>query len=202
MELRDHGGTKIGWINTAYENVSRAADLREKQTFILDYHVVQEHADSETLERYILPKTLDPLNFRSQAQIAGEAAEAADRAIDDLRRQIEDAERQFNYEMLASRQRAEALRLAEPARLERERQEALERARREEARRQVEAKRKLEARKKAEEGATQAAFTNRTFSKPVMPCPKCNRPIEKRGGCNHMYCPLCKTSFDWGSLFF
>ncbi|RYP92617.1 hypothetical protein DL770_001259 [Monosporascus sp. CRB-9-2] len=144
---------------------------------------------------------VDPLNFRSEAQIAREAAEAADRAMDDLRRQIEDAERQFGYEILASRQRAEALRLAELARIERERKEALERARREEARRQAEERRKLEARKKAEEDATRAAFTNRAFRNPVKPCPKCKRPIEKRGGCNHMYCPLCKTSFDWGSLF-
>ncbi|RYP72838.1 hypothetical protein DL769_004353 [Monosporascus sp. CRB-8-3] len=135
-------------------------------------------------------------------QIAGETAEAKDRAMDDLRRQIENAEHQFNYEILASRQRAEALRLAELARIERERQEALESARGEEARRQAEEKRKLEARKKVEEDATQAAFTNRTFSNPVKPCPKCKRPIEKRGGCNHMYCPLCNTNFDWGSLFF
>ncbi|RYO80508.1 hypothetical protein DL766_003692 [Monosporascus sp. MC13-8B] len=144
----------------------------------------------------------DPLNFRSQAQLAGEAAEARDRAMDDLQRQIEDSERQFNYEILASRQRTEALRLSELARIEGERQEALERARREEAQRQAEEKRKVEARKKAEEEATQVAFTNRTFSNPVKPCPKCKRPIEKRGGCNHMHCPLCNINFDWGPLFF
>ncbi|RYP18827.1 hypothetical protein DL765_003707 [Monosporascus sp. GIB2] len=124
----------------------------------------------------------DPLNFRSEAQIASEAAEARDRAMDDLQRQIEDSERQFNYEILASRQRADARRLAELARIERERQEALERAWREEARRQAQEKRRVEARKKAEEDATQAAFTNRTFSNPVKPCPNCKRPIEKRGG--------------------
>ena len=31
----------------------------------------------------------------------------------------------------------------------------------------------------------------------TMPCPKCNIPITKNGGCPHMYCTSCKTHFNW-----
>ncbi|KAK8870193.1 hypothetical protein M9Y10_008070 [Tritrichomonas musculus] len=30
-------------------------------------------------------------------------------------------------------------------------------------------------------------------------CPKCQTPIEKTEGCNHMYCTICGTNFDYGT---
>ena len=29
------------------------------------------------------------------------------------------------------------------------------------------------------------------------PCPKCHYPIEKNGGCPHMFCTRCSTAFCW-----
>ena len=31
------------------------------------------------------------------------------------------------------------------------------------------------------------------------PCPKCQAPITKNGGCEHMQCLKCKTHFSWSS---
>ncbi|KAG7351828.1 IBR/half ring-finger domain containing protein [Nitzschia inconspicua] len=31
----------------------------------------------------------------------------------------------------------------------------------------------------------------------TMPCPNCNIPITKIGGCQHMHCTACKTDFNW-----
>jgi len=31
-------------------------------------------------------------------------------------------------------------------------------------------------------------------------CPKCEEPIEKNGGCDHMWCPKCHTMFNWSDL--
>eukprot|EP00439_Symbiodinium_sp_Y106_P024451 s5107_g2.t8 len=31
----------------------------------------------------------------------------------------------------------------------------------------------------------------------VRKCPKCQAPIEKNGGCNHMHCTRCGRHFDW-----
>ena len=33
----------------------------------------------------------------------------------------------------------------------------------------------------------------------VRRCPKCQSPIEKNGGCNHMTCTRCGRHFDWAS---
>ena len=30
-------------------------------------------------------------------------------------------------------------------------------------------------------------------------CPKCNIPIEKNGGCDHMYCTQCRTRYNWSA---
>lgn len=32
------------------------------------------------------------------------------------------------------------------------------------------------------------------------PCPKCFVPIQKNGGCHHMYCTMCGTHFCWNCL--
>ena len=34
----------------------------------------------------------------------------------------------------------------------------------------------------------------------VKRCPKCKYPIEKNGGCPHMSCGMCGTSFCWQCL--
>ena len=35
----------------------------------------------------------------------------------------------------------------------------------------------------------------------VRSCPHCNVPIEKNGGCDHMYCSKCKSNYNWsGSI--
>ncbi len=31
----------------------------------------------------------------------------------------------------------------------------------------------------------------------MKPCPFCFVPIEKNGGCHHMYCTQCSTHFCW-----
>jgi len=32
------------------------------------------------------------------------------------------------------------------------------------------------------------------------PCPRCQAPIEKRGGCNHMTCSACRLKFCWACM--
>jgi len=31
------------------------------------------------------------------------------------------------------------------------------------------------------------------------PNPECRQPIQKNGGCDHMWCPTCKTMFNWST---
>merc|ERR1711860_2392 len=35
------------------------------------------------------------------------------------------------------------------------------------------------------------------FSESVRKCPKCQIPIERSWGCNHMECTKCGRNFDW-----
>jgi hypothetical protein len=41
------------------------------------------------------------------------------------------------------------------------------------------------------------AFLKSINSKKIKPCPKCNIYIEKESGCDHIYCPNCKTHINW-----
>ena len=38
------------------------------------------------------------------------------------------------------------------------------------------------------------------FNGYVKPCPRCFCPIEKNGGCHHMYCTHCHTHFCWDCM--
>merc|ERR1719343_1924776 len=40
------------------------------------------------------------------------------------------------------------------------------------------------------------------FGSNVRVCPKCQAPIEKRSGCNHMQCSKCGRQFDWSGAEF
>jgi len=40
------------------------------------------------------------------------------------------------------------------------------------------------------------------FSRGVRRCPKCNIPIEKNWGCNHMHCTQCGRHFQWNEAEF
>ncbi|EDV24957.1 uncharacterized protein TRIADDRAFT_26044, partial [Trichoplax adhaerens] len=39
--------------------------------------------------------------------------------------------------------------------------------------------------------------TKETIKKISKPCPKCNTPIQKSGGCMHMSCPIPRCRFQW-----
>ncbi|KAI8647651.1 hypothetical protein BD408DRAFT_473390 [Parasitella parasitica] len=50
-------------------------------------------------------------------------------------------------------------------------------------------------RKKEEDSATATWISSHTKD-----CPKCQSPIEKNGGCNHMWCKQCRHEFCWVCL--
>ncbi|DBA01049.1 TPA: hypothetical protein N0F65_002659 [Lagenidium giganteum] len=51
---------------------------------------------------------------------------------------------------------------------------------------------------KYEKRLLKAEKLNRALiSKIAKPCPGCNHPVEKSGGCNHMRCIACQTHFCW-----
>ncbi|OAD00979.1 hypothetical protein MUCCIDRAFT_43025 [Mucor lusitanicus CBS 277.49] len=50
-------------------------------------------------------------------------------------------------------------------------------------------------RRKEEDSATATWISSHTKD-----CPKCQSPIEKNGGCNHMWCKQCKHEFCWVCL--
>ncbi|GAN06593.1 RING-5 like protein [Mucor ambiguus] len=50
-------------------------------------------------------------------------------------------------------------------------------------------------RKKEEDSATATWISSHTKD-----CPQCQSPIEKNGGCNHMWCKQCKHEFCWVCL--
>lgn len=50
-------------------------------------------------------------------------------------------------------------------------------------------------RKKEEDSATATWISSYTKD-----CPKCQSPIEKNGGCNHMWCKQCRHEFCWVCL--
>ncbi|XP_043929167.1 E3 ubiquitin-protein ligase parkin [Protopterus annectens] len=39
--------------------------------------------------------------------------------------------------------------------------------------------------------------SRKTINDTTKPCPKCNVPVEKNGGCMHMKCPLVQCRFEW-----
>ena len=39
--------------------------------------------------------------------------------------------------------------------------------------------------------------TNKLIQQDSKPCPQCQTMIFKINGCNHMYCTICKTKYDW-----
>ncbi len=41
--------------------------------------------------------------------------------------------------------------------------------------------------------------TARLLRQDTKPCPKCAAPIQKNGGCDHMWCSQCHTHFSWKS---
>lgn len=43
-------------------------------------------------------------------------------------------------------------------------------------------------------------LSNKWISDNTKECPNCKSPIQKNGGCNHMFCPKCKLDFCWACL--
>ena len=41
--------------------------------------------------------------------------------------------------------------------------------------------------------------SRKKIKKDTKPCPKCKVPIEKDGGCDHMYCTRCKENWCWST---
>lgn len=108
--------------------------------------------------------------------------------VDELDRQVRDAEHRFDVAVLGSRRLGEELELLRRAELERRRraaEEEEEEAARRRAAAAAAAARVAEERRRrleAEEAATRAAFAGGTFTRPVKPCPRCKAPIEKISG--------------------
>uniref|UniRef100_A0A8B9NLL1 E3 ubiquitin-protein ligase parkin n=1 Tax=Accipiter nisus TaxID=211598 RepID=A0A8B9NLL1_9AVES len=51
-----------------------------------------------------------------------------------------------------------------------------------------------------EHAAMQARWeeaSRETIKKTTKPCPSCNIPVEKNGGCMHMKCPRPQCRFEW-----
>ncbi|CAJ1380698.1 unnamed protein product [Effrenium voratum] len=51
----------------------------------------------------------------------------------------------------------------------------------------------------ADAGGQDQEWQKPGFSRHVRRCPKCQAPIEKNGGCNHMKCTQCGRDFDWAA---
>ncbi len=117
----------------------------------------------------------DPVNFRSQFDVANEEAEVAAAA----RRAREDADRVFAQGLVAQEregvERQRRLKAEREAR-EREMREA-ERKVREEREKIEKERREIAVRRKKEEEASQ-----RTVGGTTKPCPGCRAPIEKNEG--------------------
>ncbi|TGJ83113.1 hypothetical protein E0Z10_g5646 [Xylaria hypoxylon] len=140
-------------------------------------HLVPWHAE-HTCDEYDTFLT-DP-TFRSKTQINKKHEKTQSLQDEQLSQRIREADDLFAQSLMNEKQASQARLEAE---IERRRIAQEKAAREAQRRRELEEAKKLLERKKQEEG-----LTNERFRYLTKPCPQCNAPIEKNGGCDHMHC--------------